>query len=308
MAVYYATDKLPEFKNPVITIGTFDGVHMGHKKILNKVAEIAQKVDGTSILITFNPHPRKVIFPDMPMQILTPLDEKIKHIEAQGISHVIIAPFTKEFAQLSAEAYIKDFLVGQIQPHTIVIGYDHQFGNDRKGDISLLKALSGTYHYEVKEIEAQLIKDAAVSSTKIRAALLEGNVEHAATMLEYHYEMKGKVVKGAQLGRTIGYPTANISPNDEEQIRPANGVYAAYITHGNVKYKAMLNIGVKPTIGSELALTIEAHLFHFDKDIYNEEVAITFIKRLREEQKFNSVDELKEQLHRDKQNALEALS
>ncbi|MEZ5015903.1 MAG: bifunctional riboflavin kinase/FAD synthetase [Flavipsychrobacter sp.] len=308
MAVFYSTDALPEFKNPVITIGTFDGVHMGHKTILNKVKEIAEKVDGTSILITFNPHPRKVIFPYMPMQILTPLDEKIKHINAEGIEHIIIAPFTKEFAQLSAEAYIKDFLVGQIKPHTIVIGYDHQFGHDRKGDITLLKKLSSTYNYQVEEIEAQLIKDAAVSSTKIRAALLEGDVEHAANMLEYDYKMKGTVEKGAQLGRTIGYPTANVTPETSDQIRPANGVYAVYITHNNTTYKAMLNIGVKPTVSKELSLTIEAHIFDFDRTIYGEEIAITFVKHLRAEQKFSSIDALKAQLDIDKEHALKALA
>ncbi len=308
MGVFYSTEELPNFKHPVITIGTFDGVHMGHKTILRQVADMAKAVDGTSILVTFHPHPRKVVFPNKPMHILTPLEEKIALVNNEGIEHVIVAPFTKEFAQCSAEEYVNDFLVKQIRPHTIVIGYDHQFGHDRKGNIELLEQLSAAGGYQVKEIPAQMIQDAAVSSTKVRTAIQSGDVADAADMLERYYTLRGKVTKGAQLGNTIGYPTANILPNDAEQIIPAMGVYAVTVEHSNNTYKGMLNIGVKPTVSEEQKLTIEVNIFNFDQDIYNEELNISFVSRLRAEQKFNSLDELKAQLAKDKEQVLQVLA
>lgn len=308
MAVYTSTDALPDFKNPVITIGTFDGVHIGHKTILKEIVDHAKEVQGESILLTFEPHPRKVIFPDKPLHLLTPLHEKLELVKATGVDHIIVVPFTKAFANLTAEEYISDFLVKQFKPHSIVIGYDHQFGNDRKGDINLLKQLSEQYGYKVFEISAQLIHDAAVSSTKVRNAVSSGDMIEATNMLGRPYAITGIVVKGAQLGNTIGFPTANVQPNSSEQLLPANGVYAVKVIHDGNEYHAMLNIGIRPTVSNELSLHIEAHIFNFDEDIYGQELTLQFISRLRDEQKFPSLEHLKQQLSLDKENAIQVLA
>lgn len=308
MAIHYSTDNLPELQHSVITIGTFDGVHMGHRAILKEVADHARKTGGESVLLTFEPHPRKLIFPDKPLHILTPLNKKVTLISAEGIEHIVVVPFTKEFAALSAREYVSEFLVKKFKPRCIVIGYDHHFGHDRKGNIELLKELSSEYDYEVVEISAQLIDHAAVSSTKIRHALEEGHVSHANEMLGRHYTLTGTVLQGEQLGRTIGYPTANIQPSDPDQLIPENGVYAVRVTYKNKSYGAMLNIGYRPTVSNEHKLNIEAHIFDFSGEIYGDELEIEFIQRTRDEQKFNSVDELKQQLAKDKITALEILS
>ena len=308
MAIFYSIDGLPVFTSPVITIGTFDGVHMGHDTILQKVCTHAQSIGGESLLLTFEPHPRKLIFPEQPVHILTPLDKKLQLITDAGIQHIVVVPFTKEFAALSAREYISDFLVKIFHPSAIVIGYDHHFGNDRKGNIHLLKEIQGEYGFDVVELPAQLIDDAAVSSTKIRNAIAGGAVAEARHMLGRIYTVAGTVQQGAQLGRTIGYPTANIVPHDAEQIIPANGVYAVRVNHNGEEYDAMLNIGYRPTVSDERTLHIEAHLFDFDEDIYNDEVELAFFERLRDERKFNSLDELKEQLGLDKIAATEILA
>ncbi|MCB0696893.1 MAG: riboflavin biosynthesis protein RibF, partial [Chitinophagaceae bacterium] len=203
MAIYYSIDDLPDFSNPVITIGTFDGVHMGHKVILKEVHNYGRKIGGETVLLTFEPHPRKLIFPDTPIEILTPLDKKVGLITNEGIQYIVVVPFTKDFASQSAEQYISDFLVKLFRPSVIIIGYDHQFGHDRKGDISLLRSMQKQYGYEVVEIPAQLIDEATVSSTKIRKALKSGAVSEATAMLGRNYTILGTVQKGAQLGRTI---------------------------------------------------------------------------------------------------------
>jgi len=308
MAVFYNTDNLPEFKNAVITIGTFDGVHLGHRVILQEVVRHANEINGESVLLTFEPHPRKLLFPDQPLKLLTPLDEKIKLIQAEGIQHIVVVPFTHAFANLSADEYIGDFLVKLFKPESIVIGYDHHFGHDRKGNINLLKQDASKYNYSVFEIPAQLIDEAAVSSTKIRNALNEGQVSEAAHMLGYNYTLNGTVQKGAQLGRTINYPTANLLPSGEDQLIPARGVYAIKVNYNGASYKAMLNIGFRPTVSKELKLHIEAHIFNFNEDIYGKKIELEFIERLRDEQKFASLDELKAQLGKDKETALNILN
>lgn len=308
MSAHFNIERLPSFENAVITIGTFDGVHLGHRTILQQVVAEAQKANGESVLLTFEPHPRKVLFPDAPLKLLTPLNEKIKSLSGEGIRHIVVVPFTPEFANMSAEEYVRDFLVAKFRPKVIVIGYDHRFGHDRTGGIETLERYAPVYGYEVKEIPAQTIDAAAVSSTKIRHALNEGNVGDAALMLGRYYTLKGAVIRGAQLGRTIGYPTANISPADADQTVPARGVYAVLVNTGDATHKAMLNIGYRPTVSNEIALHIEAHLFDFNGDLYDKDLELRFVSRLRNEEKFPSLDALKEQLGKDKEAATTALA
>lgn len=307
MAVFFDIDHLPEFKNAVLTIGTFDGVHQGHKAILQKVTENAKAVKGESVLITFDPHPRKLLFPHQPLGIITPLSQKLQLIADAGIQHIVVVPFTKEFSEFSAQQYIEDFLVKRFRPHSIVIGYDHRFGHDRRGDLSLLEQYAAQYNYELIEIPAQLIDDATVSSTKIRHAINNGDMEYVNHMLGRNYVLSGIVVHGNQLGRTIGYPTANLQPSDTEQIIPGIGIYAIYAIHDNIQYSAMLSIGYNPTVTDKKELRIEANIFDFDKDIYGQPLTIVFIKRLRGEEKFSSLEALKGQLHKDKEVTLKVI-
>ena len=307
MAVYTEIQHLPQFENTVLTIGFFDGVHKGHKTILQEVVRHARQVGGESVLLTFEPHPRKFLFPDQPLGIITPLHKKLQLITEAGIQHIVVVPFTREFSNLSAHEYITQFMVGRFHPHSIVIGYDHRFGHDRKGNLQLLEDYAGMHSYTVIEIPAQLIEAAAVSSTKIRTAISEGRVDDARHMLGRNYSIEGRVEHGNKLGRTIGYPTANIAPNEAEQIIPAMGIYAITARHGESTYGGMLSIGYNPTVTDKKNLRIEANLFDFDKDIYGDDLEIFFVKKLRDEQKFESLDALKEQLHRDKEDSLVAL-
>lgn len=307
MALYFDIDSLPRFENAVLTIGTFDGVHLGHRTILNEVVRHTKEVKGESIVITFEPHPRKLLFPDQPIKLITPLQQKLDLIIKAGIHHVVVAPFTKEFSQLSAEQYIRDFLVKKFQPHSIVIGYDHHFGHDRKGDINLLKEQAAEYGYKVFEIPAQLIDEAAVSSTKIRKALAEGRIGDAGHMLGRNYTISGTVIEGNKLGRTIGYPTANIRHSEPEQILPAIGIYAVYAKWQDKSFKGMLSIGHNPTVTDDKSIKTEVNIFDFDKEIYGDMLEIAFIARLRDEQKFDSLDALTEQLHKDKEDSLKIL-
>lgn len=299
MAVYYSLEALRAFRNPVITLGTFDGVHLGHRAILDEVSQRAASIGGESILITFEPHPRKVLFPEQDLKILTPLPEKVELIQQAGIEHVVVAPFTTAFSQLSAENYIQDFLVSYFHPKVIVIGHDHHFGHDRKGNIALLEVFASACGFEVCQISKQLIQDAAVSSTKIRQALSVGAVSAANAMLGRAYSFKGRVVHGEQLGTQLGYPTANLEPLCADQLLPANGVYAITALLDGRRLKGMMNIGVRPTVSQETALRMEAHLFDFSEEIYNRELEIHFIARLRDEQRFASIAALRTQLLQD---------
>lgn len=304
MAIFHNINDLPAFRNAVVTIGTFDGVHTGHKTILQQVVNRATEVDGESVLITFEPHPRKLLFPSQPLKLLTPLEDKLQLLLDAGIDHIVVAPFTASFSQLSAADYINDFLVAYFHPHTIIIGYDHHFGHDRKGDIALLQQYAPTGNYEVLEIPAHLIEEAAVSSTKIRNALNDGHVQDASHMLGRHYSIKGTVIKGRQLGRTIGYPTANIRPADPEQLIPGNGIYAVCVVCDGKKFKGMLSIGYNPTVTDEKRLHIEVNIFGFDANIYGHQIEVQFVAYLRSEVKFASLEALKDQLHQDRQNSL----
>ena len=310
MTVYTDIQNLPIFKNAVITIGTFDGVHFGHQQILSLMKSAAKQVNGETVIITFHPHPRKIIGANKaPIYLLNTLDEKINLLEKYGIDHLIIIPFTEKFAQQSAEDYIADFLVNTFHPHTIIIGHDHRFGKDRIGDFQLLEDKALKFGYQVKEIPGYMLNDVTISSTKIREALLNGDIEKAHDLLSYDYYFTGKIVKGNQLGRTIGYPTANIQMMDENKLIPCNGVYSVLVSNENLKINqlgGMMNIGYRPTVdGNER--TIEVNLFNFDQSIYDENLTITLKKYLRSEEKFSGLDKLKNQLEKDKQAALDSL-
>jgi riboflavin kinase/FMN adenylyltransferase len=284
MTVYTNIQDLPIFNNAVITIGTFDGVHFGHQQILSLMKSAAKQVNGETVIITFHPHPRKIIGANKsPIYLLNTLDEKINLLEKYGIDHLIIIPFTEKFAQQSAEDYIADFLVNTFHPHTIIIGHDHRFGKDRKGDFQLLEDKAFEFGYQVKEIPGYMLNDITISSTKIREALLNGDIEKAHDLLSYDYYFTGKVVKGNQLGRTIGYPTANIQMMDENKLIPCNGVYSVLVSNDKSKInrkEGMMNIGYRPTVDGNNQ-TIEVNLFNFDQSIYDETLTITLKKYLR---------------------------
>ena len=310
MEVYKNIDALPEFKNAVITIGTFDGVHLGHKQIIKQLLKEAREVAGTPVLITFHPHPKQVIASTQkPISILNSPEEKYELLHDAGISNIVVVPFTKDFAEQPADNYIKDFLVEKFHPHTIIIGYDHRFGKDRTGDYRLLENEAGKFGYTVKEIPEHVLQNVTISSTKIREALLNGDIGTANEFLGYDYFFSGLVIEGNKLGRTIGYPTANLQIADEQKLIPANGVYAVEVkVEGFDKvYKGMMNIGVRPTIDGTNRVT-EVNIFDFDETIYGKSVKVFLVKRLRSEIKFNGLDALKEQLAKDKQDTIAALS
>jgi len=308
MAIYFDINPLPHFRHAVVTAGTFDGVHKGHWAILNEVVDKARSTGGESVLITFEPHPRKLLFPDQSLGLITPLAKKLELITMRGIDNIVVVPFTRGFADLSANEYVADFLAKTFQPRHIVIGYDHRFGHDRRGNIDLLKSMAETFHYQVTEIPAQLIDEASVSSTRIRKALLGGSPEDAAQMLGRYYSLEGTVVSGRQLGRTIGYPTANIEPLDADQLVPANGIYAVLVKVNNKLHGGMLSIGFNPTVTDEKSLKIEVNIFDLEEDIYGCTLELQFVKMLRDEQKFDSLADLQRQLAMDKQDSLAILA
>lgn len=307
MKIFYGTEQLSLYSKAVITIGTFDGVHQGHKKILQSVVSAAKEIGGTSVLITFNPHPRKLIFPNEPLKLLSTIEERLALVEDAGIDIAVVVPFTMEFAAMSADNYIRNFIVKIFKPSLIIIGYDHHFGHDRTGDITMLRRYSEQYEFEVREISAQLISEAAVSSTQVRKAIIAGSVELARQMLGETYSISGMVVKGSQRGRTIRFPTANIELPDEDKLVPKQGVYAVQVLVGNQVFDAMLNIGLNPTVTADAEQKIEVHIFDFDQDIYGQTVFISFVSRLRDEFKFESLEALKAQLAEDMRQAKLAL-
>ncbi|MEO5889728.1 MAG: bifunctional riboflavin kinase/FAD synthetase [Ferruginibacter sp.] len=307
MTVHTDIQQLPVFKNALITIGTFDGVHGGHRQIIQLMKSEAAKVGGETVIITFHPHPRRVIgSSNKPVYLLNTLEEKIGLLEKYGIDHLVVVPFTEAFASQSAESYITDFLVSTFHPHTIIIGHDHRFGKGRSGDFQLLEDKAAEFGYEVKEIPGFMLQDMTISSTKIREALLQGDIDTANHFLGYDYFFSGTVVAGNKLGRTIGYPTANLLIADENKLVPGNGVYAVSIKNENDNLSGMMNIGVRPTVDGTKRV-IEVNIFDFDQDIYGKMLTITVKKHLRSEVKFNGLDALKEQLAMDKQAALIAL-
>jgi len=294
-------------KNPVVTTGTFDGVHFGHQKIIDRLKSVATKIGGESVLLTFHPHPRMVLFPDdEDLKLLSTREEKIKRLESAGLDHLIIYPFSRKFSRRTATEYVRDLLVNEIGVKTLVIGYDHQFGRNREGNFEQLIELAGIYDFKLEEIPAQELDDVKVSSTKIRNALLKGDVKTASKYLSHDYKVSGIVVKGRQLGRELGFPTANISVLDRYKLIPGDGVYAVNVKVNKGNFKGMLNIGYRPTVGGLYKATMEVNIFEFNENIYGHFIGVEFVKRLRDEIKFDSVEELKIQLELDKIQALNA--
>ena len=312
MKVFTDITSLPRFKNAVVTIGSFDGVHLGHRQIIHQLIREAEKVGGETVIITFHPHPRLVINPSASINLINTLEEKTVLLEQLGVDNLVVVPFEEKFANLSAAGYIEDFLLYYFHPHTLIIGYDHRFGKARKGDFRLLEQYAQSAAFQLIEIPQHVLHDAGISSTRIREDLLTGNIEKANDLLGYPYCFEGTVVKGNQLGRTIGYPTANIRVNDKQKIVPGKGVYAVMLQINNEVYDGnsftgMMNIGVRPTVDG-LNEVIEVNIFDFDADIYGEPVKESVHRRLRAEKKFGSLDELKDQLAKDRSEARLALS
>lgn len=292
----------------IVTIGTFDGVHLGHQKIFERLKELKQQTGLKTVVLTFEPHPRKVLFPEQKdLKLLTLIDEKLALFEKYGIDVAVVYPFTKHFSEMDTHFYIQEILVRSMQVKHLVIGYDHKFGRDRSGDIHVLKIAAPEFNFTVEEISVKDIDHMAVSSSKIRRALDEGQVEIAADFLGHSFFLEGLVVKGKQLGRTLGYPTANIKPEGEEKIVPKSGVYFVEVMVRKTSYFGMLNIGTNPTTDRDLKQKIEVHIFELDEDLYGLTIRLNFLKWLREEKKFSNLNELKSAIDQDKLNCLELI-
>ena len=299
MKVYRSLEEFNRLEKAIVTTGTFDGVHFGHQKILNRLEELAKQHHGESVIITFFPHPRLVLFPeDNDLKLINTLDEKIELLEKSGIDHLIIIPFTKEFSRLSSLEFIQQILVEKIGTKKLVIGYDHHFGKNREGSFEHLKHYSKEYGFEVEEIPEQDINDVAVSSTKIRNAILEGNVNIVNKYLGYNFTLRGIVKKGDQIGRTLGFPTANISMAETYKIIPADGIYAVNVYLDERKLHGMLYIGDRPTVNGK-SKVIEVNIFDFSSDVYDQLIKVEFLQYIRGDKYFKSLDELKDALAND---------
>lgn len=307
MKIYHGLDTFKKLDFAVVTSGTFDGVHFGHQKILDRLREISQKNGGESVLLTYWPHPRLFLYPEQELYLLSSIDEKIKLLEQNHVDHLVIIPFTQEFADMDSEAFIKEILVERIGTKKLVIGYDHKFGKNRAGSFEELKKDGPLFGFEVEEIPKQMIENNAVSSTKIRKALLDGNIKIADEYLGRPYSIHGKVIQGDQIGRTIDFPTANIEVIFKHKLIPAEGIFAVKVLLGEDRFNGMLNIGYRPTFGGTQK-RMEVHIFDFNADIYNREITIEFYSKLRSEIKFQNIGALKAQLSEDKTNALKILN
>lgn len=304
MRVFNDLNGLPDFRQAVITIGSFDGVHLGHQQILDKVKGLAQQIGGESIVITFHPHPRLIIYPkDKSLQLITAIDEKVDLLRRYGIDNVVVVPFTVEFSQQSADEYIQHFLVGKFSPRYIVIGYDHRFGLNRQGDINYLKWHGPKCGYEVVEIGKHEVEDIAVSSTKIRTALDAGDMSRACLLLGHCFTLTGTVVHGNKIGKSLGFPTANLDISSPHKLLPPGGIYAIFAYHKGQRYGGMLYIGDRPTLKQYRNKTIEANLFNFDRDIYGDKLRLELVERIRDDQAFDGLEALSAQLALDRQAA-----
>ena len=304
MKIYQSLNEFKPSRKTIVTLGTFDGVHLGHFAILDKICNIAKQENLESVLLTFFPHPRLIVSNDSEIKMLNTMAEKAMLLEKKGIQNFIIHPFDKLFSELSPREFVEQVLIKQLNIQKIIIGYDHKFGKNRAADFNDLIAFGKEFGFEVEEISAKQVDEVTVSSTKIRNSLLEGNISLANAYLGYSYMLSGIVIKGNQLGRTIGFPTANIEVSENYKLIPKNGVYIVSAIVNNQTIFGMMNIGIKPTLGDNIP-TIEVHLLDFSEDIYGQEIQVNVIERLRDEQKFESFEALKSQLEIDKTNTLD---
>jgi riboflavin kinase/FMN adenylyltransferase len=303
LKLFHSINDFQSTKKTILTLGTFDGVHIGHKKILERITENTENGKYESLVLTFFPHPRMVLQEKSEIRLLNTIGEKIKLLEATGIENLVVHPFNESFSRLTAEEFVRTILVEKFQIQKIIIGHDHRFGRNRTANIDDLIAFGIEYGFEVEQISAEEIQDVSVSSTKIRKALNEGNMALANEYLGYNYFLNGTIVKGKQLGRTIGFPTANINIEEDYKLIPKIGVYVVKATINDESLFGMMNIGFNPTVNGEKQ-TIEVHLFNFDKDIYDQNIEVSLLHYIRDEQKFSSIDALKAQLHQDKMESL----
>jgi riboflavin kinase / FMN adenylyltransferase len=306
MNIYRSLSELPPLPRPVVTIGTFDGVHLGHQRLIGQLRQLAGEVGGTGLLVTFDPHPRQVIQPDQALHLLSTLPEKLGLLAHFGTDAVLVMPFTREFSEISAEAYVEQFLFKSIRPHTVVIGYDHRFGRDRSGGIELLRERGPQHGVRILEIDPREIDDAAISSTRIRKALGEGRVEDARHLLGLPYSLSGIVVRGEQIGRQLGYPTANLRIDHPVKLIPGDGIYAVIAEWRGQRIGGMLSIGFRPTFNGQNR-SIEVNLFGFSGDLYGETLRLHFLRHLRSEQRFSSRETLVAAMDGDKANSLRVL-
>ena len=308
MNIAYGLEQFHKLPNAVVTSGTFDGVHLGHQKILARLHEVTQTTGGESVVITYFPHPRMVVAADsQELKLLSTLDEKIHLLAAQGVDHLLIIPFTRDFSLWSSEEFIQKILLQTLGTKTLVIGYDHRFGRNREGGFEYLRNNADRYGFRIEEIPRQDLDRVAVSSTQTRAALLAGQVHQAALYLGRNYSLTGTVVKGRQLGRTLGYPTANLELPEAYKLIPADGVYVVRVNWKNQDFGGMLSIGTNPTVEGTHR-TIEVNIFDFDHDIYGEKLTLNFVAWLRGQIKYDRLDALVEQIGRDKADSLRVLS
>ncbi len=309
MRIHHDVNELPDFKNAILTIGSFDGVHRGHQKIIQRLNHLAKEVQGESVLITFDPHPRQVIYPkDDSLELLTTTEEKLKLFDIYGLDHVIIVPFSIEFSQQNPREYLEKFILKNFNPHTFIIGYDHRFGLNRSGDINLLREFAKSHDFDVIEIKKQEIEEITISSTKIRNSLTIGDVDIAHMLLSHPYSISGKVVHGDKIGTQLGFPTANLSIGSKYKLIPADGVYAVNVSIEDQVYGGMLYIGNRPTINTKQKRSLEVNIFDFDRDIYDSDIDIQLIEFVRGDEKYDTLNQLRKQLIKDKEKVQEILS
>jgi riboflavin kinase/FMN adenylyltransferase len=303
MNVYYGFDQLPVFTNAVLTIGTYDGVHFGHQQIIKRINDIAREIDGESILLTFDPHPRMILHPDDPtLKLISTIDEKIELLKDYGLQNMVIVEFSPTFASTPAIDYIEHILIKNFHPKYICVGYDHRFGQGRKGDIHLLREFSAEYGYTVDELPAQTVDEISVSSTKVRNDLLKGDIREANLLLAHPFSMRGQVIHGDKIGRVLGFPTANIQIKSSHKLIPASGVYAVKVRIDDHFYKGALSIGYRETVFDNSCLTTEVFILDFDGNLYNQEIELIFVDYLRPQIKYDHWDLLKVQIEKDVQD------
>ena len=304
MKIYNHFFEFKKLDNAAVTIGTFDGVHYGHQKIIKRLCELARSSGGESVILTFFPHPRLIIDPEnQDLKMINTINEKARILSDLGVDHLIITPFTRDFSNLSPDEYIKNILVDTIGVKNLIVGYDHRFGKDRKGGMTELLEFSKYFNFHIEEIQEQDINDVAVSSTKIRKALLNGEVALAASYLGYQFSLSGQVVKGDKIGRTIGYPTANLFIEETYKLIPSDGIYAVTVEMNGEVFKGMAYIGQRPTING-MTRNIEVNIFDFNREIYGQDIKMNFLEFLRHDVKFTGLEALKDQLHKDKEATL----